>query len=642
MANETYIEFTQALYTTSESEQFYYNLATITLTRTGNLNNYADVEIWLNGGSASEGSDYYPFGFPQYVSFYPGEDTKTIEFEIVDDGDIEGTETIELQLQTAPGNFETVIGNQDTASLEILDNEVANVSFSQATYTVNENDLTYPNQAIITLTRTGNLNNYSDVEVWLTGGSAIEDLDYQSFGFPQYVTFYPGETTQTIEFEIWDDGEIEGTENINLQLQTDPGNFETFIGNQDTASLEIIDDEVSYIGFAQTIYKAHENEQALITLTRTGNLDHYADVEVWLNGGSAQQGFDYDHPFGGPQLVTFQPGQDTQTMVFDILDDGDFEGTETVNLQLQTFPGSFDTFLGSNNTASLEILDDEVANVSFMTIGEVGQVSNFNHISQTIQLDRSYVNPVVFVSPLSRNGSDPAIVRITDIQDDSFTAYLQEPEYRDGPHVKETFNYLVLEAGTWQLADGTILEIGTLDTNSTTSSEWEAVDFQNDFQDTPVILSQVQTNSDHQFVRTRQKQANSNGFKLSLEEEEALKPSGHNTETVGWLAIESGTGTWDGFEYQASHTEDEVTHQWHDLNLEENFSDTPYLFASLASYDGGDSAGLRYRNFNNSQLEIMIEEDKSLDSEILHTREIVDFFAISDFGELTATAYEPF
>ncbi|MGK7898361.1 MAG: CAP domain-containing protein [Xenococcus sp. (in: cyanobacteria)] len=281
-------------------------------------------------------------------------------------------------------------------------------------------------------------------------------------------------------------------------------------------------------------------------------------------------------------------------------------------------------------------------NPSPIVIGEVGQVSNFNHISQTITLDNSYVNPVVFVSPLSRNGSDPAIVRITDIQDNSFTAYLQEAEYKDGSHMYETFNYLVVEAGTWQLGDGTIFEVGTLNTNLTTNLGWETVDFNSDFADTPVILSQVQTKNGYQFVRTRQKQANNDNFQLALEEEEALKPSGHFAETVGWLAFESGIGTTDEFQYQAGHTEDEVTSGWHNLNLEENFSDTPYLFASLASYDGVDSAGLRYRNLNDSQLEIMIEEDQSLDSEVSHTTEIVDFLAISDLGEITAIASDSF
>jgi hypothetical protein len=294
--------------------------------------------------------------------------------------------------------------------------------------------------------------------------------------------------------------------------------------------------------------------------------------------------------------------------------------------------------IGSQNV-KLDLDTSNIVEPSTITIGEIGTISNFNHLSQTIQFNHTYINPVVFASPLSRNGADPSIVRITDIQSDSFTAYLQEAEYKDGRHTTESFNYIVLEAGTWQLADGTILEVGTLDTNATTVSGWETIDFSGNFQDTPVILSQVQTKNGGQFVRTRQKQSNSNDFQLSLEEEEALKYSGHATETVGWLAIESGAGTWDGFDYQASHTGDEVTHKWHNLSLEENFSNTPYLFASLASYDGGDPSGLRYRN-NNSQLQIMIEEDQSLDSEVNHTTEIVDFFAISGLGELTAIAYD--
>ena len=286
----------------------------------------------------------------------------------------------------------------------------------------------------------------------------------------------------------------------------------------------------------------------------------------------------------------------------------------------------------------------EILNPQFdesMTIGEFGKVTSFDHNSQTIQLDNNYINPVVFALPLSRNGGDPAIVRITDIQSNSFTAYLQEAKYKDGWHVKESFNYLVVEAGQWQLADGTVVEVGTANTNLVTTSGWSEQKFEVDFADTPVILSQVQTNNDSQFVRTRQKLAGASGFSLSLEEEEALKNSGHGTETVGWLAIESGQGSWGELDYQAGHTANAVNHRGYDLNFSQNFASEPSLLASLASFNGGDSAGLRYRNLDNSIVNIMVEEDQSLDSEIGHINETVDFLAISGIGDLTATVYEP-
>lgn len=274
-------------------------------------------------------------------------------------------------------------------------------------------------------------------------------------------------------------------------------------------------------------------------------------------------------------------------------------------------------------------------------IGEVGKISNLDHNNQTIQLNNSYINPVIFALPLSYNGKDPAIARITDIQDDSFSVYLQEPEYKDGSHATESLSYIVLEAGTWELEDGTMLEVGTVDTQSMTTSQWESIDFDTDFQEKPAILSQVQTQNGAQFVRTRQKSSDNDGFEIAMEEEEALKYSGHSQETLGWLAMESGSGNWDGLEYEVAHTGKRINHTWDTINFSENIDETPSLFASLASFNGGDPAGLRYQNSSTSQVQIKLEEDQSLDSETSHTAESVDFLAIAGSGDLTAMAYEP-
>ncbi|MEM7557094.1 MAG: hypothetical protein AAF378_23990 [Cyanobacteria bacterium P01_A01_bin.84] len=65
------------------------------------------------------------------------------------------------------------------------------------------------------------------------------------------------------------------------------------------------------------------------------------------------------------------------------------------------------------------------------------------------------------------------------------------------------------------------------------------------------------------------------------------------------------------------------------------------MFASLASFYGGDSAGLRYKNLTNDQVRIVLEEEQSLDAETAHVDEIVDFIAFSGSGDLLATAYVP-
>ncbi len=273
-------------------------------------------------------------------------------------------------------------------------------------------------------------------------------------------------------------------------------------------------------------------------------------------------------------------------------------------------------------------------------IGEIGEISNLDQ-TQTIHLNNTYDNPVVFALTLSSNGIDPAIARITDLQDDSFTLKIQEPRYKDQWHTKESISYLVLEAGSWELDDGTILEVGTVDTNSITMGEWESIDFQNDFQQMPAILSQVQTYNGKQLTRTRQMSANADGFEVALEEEEALLNTGHETETVGWLAIEPGSGDWNGLDYEAGHTGMNVDHTWSEIEFDQSFEREPGFFASISSYAGQDSAGLRYHNLGTSDVQIKIEEDQSLDRETLHNLEMVDFLAIAGSGNLTASAYEP-
>ena len=277
-----------------------------------------------------------------------------------------------------------------------------------------------------------------------------------------------------------------------------------------------------------------------------------------------------------------------------------------------------------------------------MVIGEVGTISNLNPLNQTITLNNTYSNPVVFALPVSYNDSEPAIARINDIQSDSFSVYLKEPEHLDDQHADETMTYLVIEAGTWELDDGTRIEVGSLDTDKMTTSGWEDLNFESDFAQTPAVVSQVQTDNGTQFVRTRQKGKSVDEFELSLESEEALKSSGHATETVGWLAMETGSGSWSGFDYTTGSTAEVIDHTWDTVSFGQTFSATPNILASLSSYVGADPAGLRYRNLGSSQVQFKVEEDMSFDSEIGHIDESVDFIALAGSGNLSAISADNF
>jgi|GEM_PF-2351211 len=279
-------------------------------------------------------------------------------------------------------------------------------------------------------------------------------------------------------------------------------------------------------------------------------------------------------------------------------------------------------------------------------VGERGVIAELTHDPQTVLLPVAYQNPVVFAQMVSANGNDPAVVRITDVQSDRFTVKIQEvPGTADGGvHTAETISYFVLEGGDWQLPGGVLLKVGTLDTAVTVgaqlSGDFEPVEPAAPyFTDVPVVISQVQTNNDPHWVKTRLQNISPTGFAVALEEEEAQTTPHGAAETIGWLAIEPGSGDFGGLAYKADLTQAVVDEFWHEITFS-GFATTPGFLAAVQTYNGTDNAGLRVRNLTHFIAEIRVEEDTTYDSETGHAEEVVGYFLIQGDGLLTLAEFE--
>ncbi|MGB7891737.1 MAG: Calx-beta domain-containing protein, partial [Microcoleus sp.] len=232
------INFSPATYQVNESPTGIVQKQ-ITLTRTGNLNTFSRVYLELPTGSATYGTDWnVPPNFSPELTFNPGENTKTFTIDVFPDGQFEGTEEIAFRITNRDN---AIIGTQNTATLQILDAEgPPTINFSPATYQVNESR-TGIVQKPITLTRTGNLNNFSRVYLEPPTGSATFGTDWNvPPNFSGELTFNPGEKTKTFTIDILPDSQVEGTEEIAFRI-TNRDN--SIIGTQNTASLKIIDAE---------------------------------------------------------------------------------------------------------------------------------------------------------------------------------------------------------------------------------------------------------------------------------------------------------------------------------------------------------------------------------------------------------------
>ncbi|MGF1498852.1 MAG: Calx-beta domain-containing protein, partial [Elainellaceae cyanobacterium] len=317
--------------------------------------------------------DVNPVTLPESLSFNYGEQSKTLLVELMPDQMLEGTEFVTFQLAAGHSlDGMTAIGAQSTTTLEIQDSRLSYVEFGKSHYRVNEEDDT--TQIELTLTRSGNLNQDAFAELVFKGGTA----DWSDFtvDLPGPIEFLTGQTTQTVQVTINPDAMPEGLETVEFGVVGVNG---AVTGIQDSATLEILDTTGynSIVEFAQSRYVTFEHHSlagptdgaVTITLTRTGDLSSYTEVELLLNGGTASYQQDYEvveyieglaQPSDFPKLVRFEAGESQKTFTVNVYHYPDNRHDEFVSFEIANLGGYGNgTVIGANSKTTLEILGDE-------------------------------------------------------------------------------------------------------------------------------------------------------------------------------------------------------------------------------------------------------------------------------------------
>jgi hypothetical protein len=155
---------------------------------------------------------------------------------------------------------------------------------------------------------------------------------------------------------------------------------------------------------------------------------------------------------------------------------------------------------------------------------------------QAVNLSATYTDPVVIAGPPTYHGTDPGVVRLQNVTNNSFDIRFQEWLYKDGAHTQENIPYLVISGGPHYVADGSIWEAGTFSLSDT--GAWTSHAFTDTFPSTPALFLTAQTYNDSDPITVRARNVTNTGFEAALFEEEN-KMDGHITEKVGYLAVYS-------------------------------------------------------------------------------------------------------
>jgi len=336
------------------------------------------------GGSATSGVDYGAFG-TQGISFPVGStngNTVGTTLTPIDDPNSEGDETVNLALQNLAGPAAVSLAAPTTHTATITDDE-ASVVF-QAANSATVDEATGLNIPVVLSTPIPLTAPLSVDVVDAGGGSATSAADHTAIG-TQTLTFPLGSTNGTVLNAVLspvDDTNVENNETVNLALQNLVGNGS--IGAQSSHTATITENDTATVEFQLAASATADeatplNINVLLNIPSGGQLDVPITVDaVDAGGGSATSATDYSA--FGTQMVTFAVGSvngGTQITTLSPIDDGDTEGDETVNLQLQNFAGPILASLSGQTTHTATITDDDntapTANDdSYETIGNTG------------------------------------------------------------------------------------------------------------------------------------------------------------------------------------------------------------------------------------------------------------------------------
>jgi len=362
----------------------------------------------IGGGLAALGVDY-TLVTPQDVIFGNGAgSTETVTVNLINDNNVEGSESTNFRISRGVVNpiyseFYS-IGIKDEMELEILDDDNLVLDLSPLTPTIVEDNAagTIATTQTFTITATPvHQNEDVTVEVELVENELAvykQDFDWtESFTKVAVITIPAGNATATFDVRTIADKVVEGPELFDVRIQN-PSNGTTI--GATPATLEITDNDETTVSL-QTISDQPEGGSVTVVAEldpaiSVENLTLQVDLQGGVDGGGDDATQNTDYTFAN-QTLSFPAGTKQASVTIPLVDDGNVEGDEDVQMILTNPQDVNYVKLGAADQQEFFILDNDSSIVQFATStgtmveGAAGASTTF---SVDISLDQAPVSGV--------------------------------------------------------------------------------------------------------------------------------------------------------------------------------------------------------------------------------------------------------
>ncbi|MCP1168372.1 Ig-like domain-containing protein [Limimaricola litoreus] len=320
--------------------------------------------------------------------------------------------------------------------------------------------------------------------------------------------------------------------------------------------------------------------------------------------------------------VTYDPGT-----AFDGLSKGQ-SATETFTYTVDDGHGGRDTaqvsvridgtYVAPAPVAPSEPVAPDSTDGGHMEIGST-QISQENGSTwQRVGFSAAIENAAVVMGPISFNGVESAVTRVRNVTSTGFEFQIDEWDYLDGRHLSESVSWMAGSIGSHVMDDGSKVTFGATQANGGNIKS-VALD---GFSSNPTMFGQLAADNGsnslvHRFVDSGR---DGFGFKVQAEEGHGGDVGGKGTFYYAGVEAASGSTVLRGGTADIDHSASSVA----------TGVGNRAILADMQSFNGQDTAGLRYQVDSSGRLKIHVMEEQSKDGEMIHAKESVGWFAAKE------------
>lgn len=396
----------------------------ITLTATASFAVTGDQTVGLTiTGTGITGTDYTLSGVT--ITILDGQTTGSVTFTVLNDTDAEGPEVATATISNPTSGIVISIAG-DSEDLTIVDDDICEIedmdggsigsgSYGTSTYVKNSGAIVYGWVNGLRETSTANTHNGSTYAIRLQDATGSEFTATITDGgistFTAYVRRWDGspDPDYTVEYSTDNGSSWNFVTTLNNTWFNNTNDYKELTFAVNAASVSgnsaddiivrikrnggerIIIDDITWgcyatnpvVSLGISPSSGTEDDETTITLTATADSPVSGDqtVDVYISAGGTASDFYNGADFTGTVSITILDGQTTGTITFDVFDDSDIEGDETVTFSLTNPSSGLNLDIPANISVDFDITDnDNLTSYESVIIEQGGEIATISSL----------------------------------------------------------------------------------------------------------------------------------------------------------------------------------------------------------------------------------------------------------------------